>query len=347
MPDEIVELADRVVVVVVVDAAEAHAEGVRRPQLGEKLAAPGAEALEHRGQHPLLDHFGRKRRVERRHRRVGDRRAQPQHDAVGTAIRLGDPRLADLDLVAERLQRRAVEHDLALLRVELGGRKVVDELPGQHVDQLDVGVADDEALGRPDRDADLQRESHARSGGGDHLVQFRHRVLHREGAGDGARAVVTVEPAGDGVAAEVDDVPAVAVEFGNEGVEDPVQVRRQHFGAALRSEFVGQCLGQRREAGDVREQRRTVHGMRDRRPRREREPAVAGDVGIGVVEAGIPRCRLVRRISLCVGHRFLIALAATAARGVIVGAGTRGVGPLRIAPAGARTRAVAATRPKG
>ena len=40
--DEVVELRDRVVVVVVVDAAEADEQRVRRPQLGQELAAPGA-----------------------------------------------------------------------------------------------------------------------------------------------------------------------------------------------------------------------------------------------------------------------------------------------------------------
>ena len=37
--DEVVELRDRVVVVVVVDAAEADEQRIRRPQLGQELAA--------------------------------------------------------------------------------------------------------------------------------------------------------------------------------------------------------------------------------------------------------------------------------------------------------------------
>ena len=39
-----------------------------------------------------------------------------------------------------------------------------------------------------------------------------HRVLHRQAAGRGAGSVVTVEAAREGVTAEVDDLPAEAIE---------------------------------------------------------------------------------------------------------------------------------------
>ncbi len=55
--DEIVELRDRVVVVVVVDAAEPDEQRIRRPQLGEELAASGAQALVDRRQQPWPDDF--------------------------------------------------------------------------------------------------------------------------------------------------------------------------------------------------------------------------------------------------------------------------------------------------
>jgi hypothetical protein len=52
-PDEVVELGDRIVVVVVVDAAEADEHRIRRPQLGQELAAAGVHPLVDRRQHPL------------------------------------------------------------------------------------------------------------------------------------------------------------------------------------------------------------------------------------------------------------------------------------------------------
>ena len=69
--------------------------------------------------------------------------------------------LAESDAVAEGGDRGRVEDDLALLGVVLGLGEVVDEAAGEHVDQLDRGVADDEPAGRPDRDRDLHREPDA------------------------------------------------------------------------------------------------------------------------------------------------------------------------------------------
>ena len=136
----------------------------------------------------------------------------------------------------------------------LGRRELVDEPAGEHVDQLELGVADDESARRADGDRHLHGEPHGRRRGRDDLADSRHRLLHRERAGGGARAVVAVEPARDRVAAEVDDVAAEAVELVDDRVEDAIQVGGQLLGAALRPELVGQRLGQRREAGDVGEQ---------------------------------------------------------------------------------------------
>ena len=106
-----------------------------------------------------------------------------------------------------------------------------------------------------------------------------------------ARAVVAVDPARDRVAAEVDDVAAVAVELRDDRVEDAVQVRRQLLGAALRAELGGQRLGERREAGDVREERRPGHPVRKLDAGRERAPPVPRDVRLGVVEGSRRRGR--------------------------------------------------------
>ena len=102
------------------------------------------------------------------------------------------------------------------------------------------------------------------------------RLLHREAAGAVARdAVVPVEPARDRVAAEVDDVAAEAIELGDHGVEHAVQVRRQLLGAALGPKLGGKHLRERREAGDVGEERRAAHAVGQLDTRRERPPAIA------------------------------------------------------------------------
>ena len=186
----------------------------------------------------------------------------------------------------------------------LGGSEVVDQPPGEHVDQLDLRIADDEAARIAHGDGDLHREPDAGRAGRDLLADHLHRLLHRERAGGRARAVVAVEPARDRVAAEVDDVAAEAVELGDDGVEDEVEAGGQLLGAPLRPELGGERLRQRREPRDVGKERRAVHAVRQFEAGRERAPPVAGDVCLGIVEGELcPRHRLGR--SPDVGHRLL------------------------------------------
>lgn len=81
-----------------------------------------------------------------------------------------------------------------------------------------------------------------------------HRLLHREGAGDRAVAGVAVEPAGDGVAGEVDDAAAVGVDVADEGVVDAVEVAGEFLDAAAGAEFAGEGFGEGGEPGDIGEQ---------------------------------------------------------------------------------------------
>ena len=185
--------------------------------------------------------------------------------------------------VAERRGRRRVEHDLAALGVMLGLGKVVDERAGEHVDELDLRVADDEATRAADRHRDLQRQVDRGAGRGRDPPDPAHRLLHRDGGGDGPGPIVAVEPTGDRVAREVDDVSAPPVELLDDGVKDAADVGGELLGAALRAELGGECLGQRREARDVGEERRTGDAVRHRRVGGQGPPAVAGDVRLGVV----------------------------------------------------------------
>ena len=165
----------------------------------------------------------------------------------------------------------------------LGIGQVVHERARENVDQLDLRVADDEAPGAADRDGDLQRELDRGPAGGGDRADAGHRRLHREGRGDGTRPVVSVEPARDRVAGEVDDVPAAAVQLVDDRVEDAAEVRDQLLRAALRTELGGERLGQGREAGDVGEQRGPGDAVGHRLARGEGPPSVARDVRLGVV----------------------------------------------------------------
>ena len=300
--DEVVELPDGVVGVVV-DAPELDEQRDGRAQLGEELAAAGAEPLVDGRQDPLADDLlgqpplGGDRQLCRRV-------VQPRDDADRpSSLRVG-PALADLDPTAERDEHRLVQHDLSLLRLALGSGEVVDQASGEHVDQLDLGIADDEAARVAHGDGDLHREAHTGRAGRDLLADHLHRLLHRERAGGGARAVVAVEPARDRIAAEVDDVAAEAVELGDDGVEDEVEAGGQLLGAALRPELGGERLRQLCEPGDVGEERRALHAVGQLDTGRERPPPVTGDICLGVVEGELcPRHRFGRGPD--VGHRLL------------------------------------------
>jgi hypothetical protein len=106
-PDEVVQLLDRGVVVVVVEAAETDEERVRRPQLGEKLAASGGQALEDRRQQPLPHDFLRQRVLAAR-RRCGVDPDSPRGDDAefAPALRV-EPHGGDLGPVTERLRGRS------------------------------------------------------------------------------------------------------------------------------------------------------------------------------------------------------------------------------------------------
>ena len=119
-------------------------------------------------------------------------------------------------------------------------------------------------------------------------------------SGGGPQPVVAVEPARDGVAREIDDVAASAIELLDDGMEHPPDVRGQLLGAALGTELLGEGLGQWRETGDVGEQGRTANPIGHLDLGREGTPAIAGDVCLGLVAGerdragGHRRCPLSR-----------------------------------------------------
>ena len=181
----------------------------------------------------------------------------------------------------------------------LGLGEDVHEASGEHVDQLDVRVAHHEAPGIAHRDRDLHRELDGVASGGGDRASPRDGILHRSGGGTGARAVVVIDPAGDRVAGEVDDVAVVRVELLDDRVEHAADVGRELLGAALWSQLVREGLGQGREPADVGEQGSTGDAIRQRVPGMQGTPAVSRNVGVRTVAGTIPRGR---RISLVLGR---------------------------------------------
>ena len=169
--------------------------------------------------------------------------------------------------------------------------QVVDEAAGQHVDELDVGIPDDEAARRPDSHGHLQRELDRRPARRPDRPDAGHRLLHRDGGCGRPRPVVAIDPAGDRVAREVDDLAAASIELLDDRMEDAADVRRQLLCAALCAELVGQRLGQWREARDIGEQRGAMDPVGQDAALEERPSPVTRQVGVGDVdEATDGRC---------------------------------------------------------
>ena len=191
----------------------------------------------------------------------------------------------------------------------LGGGQLVDQAAGKDVDPLDVRIADDEAPRVADADGHFHCEADADAAGRDHFAHLLHPFLHREPAGDRVESVVAVEPARDGVSAEIDDGAAFVVEHVAQHFEDTVQVAGELLRAAVGSELAGKRLGERGEARDVGEQRGAADAIGERDPSDKGPPAVARNIGLEVLQqlagrwrkcfasvlhryrAGCPRCR--------------------------------------------------------
>jgi hypothetical protein len=82
----------------------------------------------------------------------------------------------------------------------------------------------------------------------------------------GGGAVRFVEPAGDGVAGEADHAAALAGDGRGERDIDRIDLLSEGLDAGAAPQYVGKRLGQRREAGDVGEQRSAAGAVGERHP---------------------------------------------------------------------------------
>jgi len=270
-------------IVVVVDAAEPREQRVSGAQLRHEFAASGPQTLVERRKHPSAGRIFAQRIRTFGRGPLGNLHQRPDDGRIlATAVVMSH--VAHDNAIAQDIQCRLIQNHLSRHGAMLRGRKGVDQATGEHIDQLHIRIADDKPARRSHRDSGLHRERYARAARRDDVVQAAHRVLHREAAGGRTRAVVAIEPARDGVAAEIDDLTAEAMELLDQGMKNPVQMLRQLFGPAVRAKLGGQRLGQRGEAGDVREKCRTVNAVGHGLAARERPAAVARNVSLKVLQ---------------------------------------------------------------
>ena len=98
----------------------------------------------------------------------------------------------------------------------------VEGSPGQRINELDLGITQLEPPDRSGSDGYFHRQRNGLAGGGFDSPKLAHRLLHAQPAAASPEAVVTIEPAGDGVAAEGQYTAAIAVYFGDQGVINEV-----------------------------------------------------------------------------------------------------------------------------
>ena len=190
-----------VVVVVVVDAAEAHEQRVRRAQLGQELAASGAQALVDRRQQPWPERS-----------RSGSRDPSPAAARSTSSIRIcsttadcrrrspSSRRSRDPHALAQRIERRPLEHHLALGGEALGGRQRRRSAARRaRRCSWTSGSPTTKRRAGPDGDGGLHRERARSSRPGVDDLAARASIVccMASAARGGARAVVAVDPAGD------------------------------------------------------------------------------------------------------------------------------------------------------
>ncbi len=272
-----------------VEAAETEEHRDGGTQLGEELTPTRRHAVPDRRQHPgAHELLGEHRRILRCTRIGGCDRESTRHPDRPVTPR---PHLDHLEAVAQGGEGAGVHHDVTGLGDLLGLGEGVGEPTGQHVDELDVGVAHDETVDRAGRDRDLDPEPHLPTARCRDQADVAHHGLHLQRARHGGEAVVAVQPGGDGIPAEVDDAPVPHVQPLEERGEHAVERGRQLLRAPPSPELGGQRLGERGEAGDVDEQRRPARLLGKRLATRQRSASVARQVGLRVVTRQQPRGR--------------------------------------------------------
>jgi hypothetical protein len=293
--DEDVDRGAYVGVVVELEAAEPDEHRVRAAQLGEERSASADEAVVDEREEPWPHPLERQRRRSLGHRR--ERRVDQVGDHAAPTTGLGVlAHLGAHETVAERVQHRFVGHDLARGGHAFGRRQSIDEGSTEDVEELHIGIADDHPPGLPHHDRNLDRECDLALRRLDPPRRLRG-ALHVEGAADGPGSVVAVEPAGDGVAAEVDDLTAVREQVADDRLVDAVEVRVELLGPPSRPVRGHERLGQRREPGDVGEQPGAAHAVGDRTPLGDRRASVAGEERLEE-----PGRRLVHALTLPAGR---------------------------------------------
>ena len=177
-----VELLSRVDVVVEIDPSEPQEDRVRAAELAEELPGTAAQPVVDARQHPAPDDLvgeGWQRRRLGPGTTCRARTRRPPRPCVRSPGRVR--RSATTTSSPRSVEHRIGDEHLATVGELLGGGEPIDELAGEEIDLLDVGIPDDEAARLTRDDGDLERQVDDVIADLDPALPS-HRALHRHRA---------------------------------------------------------------------------------------------------------------------------------------------------------------------
>ena len=144
------QVLDGLLAVVDVQARKAQEQRARRAQVGREQRLARRDAVEDKGQHPRPERFefhcSSRRQPRRSRSRVAVRRQRVQdHKALA---RRSHARRIQAQAQAQGHRRGLIDQHLAGLCQSLGRGDAGEGLTGQHIDELDLGIAHSEAARR-------------------------------------------------------------------------------------------------------------------------------------------------------------------------------------------------------
>ena len=128
---------------------------------------------------------------------------------------------------------------------------MVERPAGKHINELDVGISDDESANRSRGNGHLDGQCDRSSGRGQHGRKWLHRALHCHGASHAAMPLIAIQPAGDGISGKTQDASPITVKFRYDRLIHRIDLVEHLFSAPLNALLPGKNGREVRKSGDI------------------------------------------------------------------------------------------------
>ena len=195
------------------------------------------QAAVKRGEEPRPTLLGGEQRLLKRWPRVGFGGGEQFAEKRGRVFAAPCAQ-SDVASGRESFGRVVVEQDFPFVGQLFHLGHFVQRIAHQHIQQLNIGVADDEAAGRACGDGHFDGQRDGRASGSGEVGERGHGRLHGQSAGDGGAAVIPIKPAGNRIPGKGDDHAPILVNAPNQAVVDFVEVLGEQFRPLFGAKFV-------------------------------------------------------------------------------------------------------------